>query len=156
LSAPRGKSGTVPKVQNHTKEPTSCTVSHLDLDPGSGLGDGANVLPLTGAVVLGRVDEVEVAGLAEDFARRVAGGLEKVETDFETRRQIIDLLDVRVTLAIEDGQKVVYIRCPVDEAEMSSIESSTSQSGGHNRQMPFALTARIVLDLPQTRKGSTL
>ncbi len=54
----------------------------------------------------------------EDFARKVAGGLAKAETDFEARRQIIDLLDVRVTLAIEEGQKVAHVRCLVDEAEL--------------------------------------
>jgi site-specific DNA recombinase len=54
----------------------------------------------------------------EDFARKVAGGLAKAETDFEARRQIINLLDVRVTLAIEEGQKVTHVRCLVEEAEL--------------------------------------
>jgi hypothetical protein len=45
--------------------------------------------------------------------------LAKAETDFATRRQIIDLLDVRITLAIEDGQKVAYARCRVGEKAMS-------------------------------------
>jgi site-specific DNA recombinase len=54
----------------------------------------------------------------EDFARKVAGGLAKAETDFEARRQIIDLLDVRVTLAIEEGQKVAHVRCLVEGAEL--------------------------------------
>ena len=55
----------------------------------------------------------------EDFAKEVAEGLVKAEENFEVRRQIIDLLDVRVTLAIEEGQKVAYVRCLVDEAGLS-------------------------------------
>jgi site-specific DNA recombinase len=54
-----------------------------------------------------------------EFAKKVSKGLAKAETDFATRRQIIDLLDVRITLAIEDGQKVAYARCRVGEKAMS-------------------------------------
>jgi len=54
----------------------------------------------------------------EDFAKEVSGGLMEAEADFEARRHLIDLLDVRVTLAIEDGQKVAYVRCLVDETEL--------------------------------------
>jgi hypothetical protein len=43
------------------------------------------------------------------------------EEDFEGRRNIIDLLDVRVTLAIEDGEKVAYVHCLVGEAEVSIV-----------------------------------
>ena len=41
-----------------------------------------------------------------DFAREVSGGLEIADQDFDARRKIIDLLDVRVTLAQEGEQKV--------------------------------------------------
>jgi hypothetical protein len=57
----------------------------------------------------------------EDFAEEVAGGLEEAETSFKARRHIIDLLDVRVTLTVEDGQKVAYVRCLVDETELSIV-----------------------------------
>ena len=61
----------------------------------------------------------------EEFAKKVVKGLDKAEGDFKTRRQIIDLLDVRATLAIEDGQKVAYVRCLVDKSPLS-IESTSS------------------------------
>jgi site-specific DNA recombinase len=47
----------------------------------------------------------------QDFAADVAEGLEAAEADFQTRRCIIEALDVQATLAVEDGQKVVYVRC---------------------------------------------
>jgi len=62
-----------------------------------------------------------------EFAREVSEGLAVADQDFEARRQIIDLLDVRVTLAIEDRQKVIYARCLVDETDLS-IMSTTSKS----------------------------
>jgi site-specific DNA recombinase len=45
----------------------------------------------------------------QDFAAEVRGGLESA--DFATRRGVIELLNVTVTLAVEDGVKVVYPRC---------------------------------------------
>ena len=61
-----------------------------------------------------------------DFAREVASGLEEAETDFEARRRIIEGMDVRVRLAIEDGVKVAYVRWLVsgEEEERLSIEES--------------------------------
>jgi len=37
---------------------------------------------------------------------------------FEKRRKLIDDLDVQVTLAIEDGQKVAYVRCKIGEGAL--------------------------------------
>jgi hypothetical protein len=49
----------------------------------------------------------------QEFAARITQGMEKAdfEMHFETRRGIIEDLDVTVTLAVEDGQKVAYPRC---------------------------------------------
>jgi len=63
-----------------------------------------------------------------DFTKEVSEGLEIADQDFDARRQIIDLLDVRATLAIEEGQKIVYVHCMVGEEETLSIESSTSRT----------------------------
>lgn len=46
-----------------------------------------------------------------EFAERAKGGLEVAERDFEKRRHLIELLDVRATLAVENGQKVAYAQC---------------------------------------------
>jgi hypothetical protein len=50
----------------------------------------------------------------------------KAGDSFESKRQIIDLLDVRVTLAVEDGQKVAYARCLIeDETELPIVSNTT-------------------------------
>jgi hypothetical protein len=63
----------------------------------------------------------------ERFARKIAGGLEEAEEDFEARRHIIEGMDVQVRLIIEDGLKVAYVRWLVsNEEERLSIESTSS------------------------------
>ena len=56
------------------------------------------------------LSEEEIQSL-RDFAAEVAEGLQYAEEDFETRRRIIEELDVQVTLSVEDGQKALYARC---------------------------------------------
>ena len=60
-----------------------------------------------------------------EFAAEVAEGLAAAEEDFETRRQVIEALDVRATLAVEDDQKVIYVRCVLGETDMPVSDSAT-------------------------------
>ncbi|MCB0212788.1 MAG: recombinase family protein [Anaerolineae bacterium] len=48
-----------------------------------------------------------------EFARKIRAGLDAVssEESFETRRKIVNLLDVKIKMAVEDGQKIVYTTC---------------------------------------------
>lgn len=58
-----------------------------------------------------------------DFAADVAQGIEKADHDFETRRRIVEMLDVRLTCAVEQGQLVIYPRCHFSSSERLSIVS---------------------------------
>ncbi len=55
----------------------------------------------------------------EDFALRITEGLELANEDFETQQKVIEMLDVRATLAIEDGKQVAYLRCMLGEDNLS-------------------------------------
>lgn len=44
--------------------------------------------------------------------------------DFEMRRQIIDTLDVRATQAVEEGEKVVYVRCVAGDSVLSVVSDN--------------------------------
>ncbi len=62
-----------------------------------------------------------------EFASEVAEGLKVADEDFAMRRRIIDMLDVRVTLAIEDGEKIIYPRCRfLDSASLPIGSTSTN------------------------------
>jgi len=58
------------------------------------------------------------------FSQQVAKGLDTADSDFELRRRIIDYLNVRVVLAVEEGQQVAYLHCEL----------------GHDARLPKSLT----------------
>ena len=80
----------------------------------------------------------------EEFALRVAEGLSFADEDFETQQRVIEILDVRAILAVEDGERIAYLRCMLG-GDSLSIGSTTTNSNKHNMQ-PFVITNRIVLD----------
>lgn len=80
-----------------------------------------------------------------DFAAEVAEGLSAADEDFETRRRIIELLDVRATLAIEEGERVVYPRCRFWDGRPLSIVTTNTSTYGHNPQTVWVLSARLPL-----------
>jgi hypothetical protein len=59
------------------------------------------------------------------FADKVRRGLETADADFKVRRRLIEALEVRATLVVENGQKVVYAQCILGEDTLS-IASTTS------------------------------
>jgi hypothetical protein len=66
----------------------------------------------------GRVDTVVWNWLAQRLQQsfpEMEENLKMLDDDFETRRQIVDMLDVQVTLALEDGEKVLYIQSILEE-----------------------------------------
>jgi site-specific DNA recombinase len=46
------------------------------------------------------------------------------ETSFEVKRQIIEFLDVRGKLAIENDEKVVYVKCHLGQQRLSVVRTS--------------------------------
>jgi hypothetical protein len=61
----------------------------------------------------------------QDFATRIAGGLERADQDFTARRQLIDKLDFQVMGAVEDGQKVAHARCVLGNETLLVDPSNT-------------------------------
>jgi site-specific DNA recombinase len=53
------------------------------------------------------------------FAAEVAEGLAAAEEDFAARQRIVDMLRLEATLAVENDEKVVYVRCMIGEAMLS-------------------------------------
>lgn len=66
----------------------------------------------------------------EEFASCIAEGLQDLA--FKDKRRVINLLDVQGTLTIEEGQKVVYVRCTVGEKtlDIASTPSGAGNGGG--------------------------
>jgi site-specific DNA recombinase len=53
-----------------------------------------------------------------EFVQHVAAGLEVADEDFEVQRRILEMLDVKVTLAVEDSVRLVYALCLVDSTKL--------------------------------------
>lgn len=59
----------------------------------------------------------------EAFAARIRDGIDAA--DFYAKRQIIELLDIHGKIAIENGEKVIYLKCliePTEEKEFSEVD----------------------------------
>jgi len=54
-----------------------------------------------------------------DFANRIAKGLNNIEDDLLAKRKIIEAIGLMVTLAVEDGERVAYIRSILGNTSMS-------------------------------------
>lgn len=69
------------------------------------------------------------------FAAKVREGLEIA--DFQTRRRIIETLDVKVTLTVEEKEKVVYIQCVLDDSfeNCIALQPLTSNKGGNTQKV---------------------
>ena len=76
---------------------------------------------------------------------QVAEGLEQADGSFEARRHIIEIMDVRASLAVEEGERVVYVRCLLGDDKVSIANGSTC-STIHNIHSDFVLTTRLVLN----------
>lgn len=110
------------------------------------LEDTLNHLKREQADILGHLNSVvitdeQVADIIS-FCEMVKVGLDL--TTFEDRRSLIEMLDVHGTLAVEDGQKVVYVKCLLEQQRLLQIRTSPLSSS--HEVNTITLTARIVLD----------
>jgi hypothetical protein len=55
----------------------------------------------------------------EEFCAKIRTGLDNA--DFNAQRQIIQLLDVRGKIAIENGEKVLYLKCLIEPPEPQQV-----------------------------------
>jgi hypothetical protein len=72
----------------------------------------------------------------EAFCAQIRYGLEAAT--FEQKRHVIDLLDVRGTLAIENDEKVVYVKCHLGQQLLSVARTSPLSSTGVTRTLACA------------------
>ena len=61
-------------------------------------------------------DEIQII---RGFAQSIRQGLQLAANNFEAKRKIIDLLDLQVTVVVENDQKVVYAKCLIDDTTMT-------------------------------------
>ena len=57
----------------------------------------------------------------QDFAREVAVGLIRADTDFAVRREVVEMLSLDGKLAIEEGQQVLYLTCAAGRSRIDIV-----------------------------------
>ena len=78
-------------------------------------------------------------GYIEEFCAKIRKGLDKA--DFNVKRQIIQLLDIRGKIAYENGERVLYLKCLIEPREpqaVSRVPISPSLNIGGIVTMPCA------------------
>ncbi|MBI2333949.1 MAG: recombinase family protein, partial [Chloroflexi bacterium] len=58
-------------------------------------------------------------GYIEEFCAKIRQGLDKA--DFNVKRQIIQLLDIRGKIAFENGERVLYLKCLIEPREPQAV-----------------------------------
>ncbi len=71
------------------------------------------------------------------LAARFARGLDLAGGDFETRRRIVDLLDVQATFAVEGEEQVVYVSCTLGETRLLSRCNNAARPGRPTASTPL-------------------
>lgn len=89
----------------------------------------------------------------EKFYAKIRKGLDK--SDFNVKRQIIQLLDIRGKIAYENGERVLYLKCliePRDPQAVSRVPISLWRCNPKGTQ--YLVSARLVLPKYGGRKAS--
>ena len=71
----------------------------------------AGIYPETPKVGGRRVFTEEQIREIQSLAAELAAELDAIRNDFESRHRLIDMLNLRVTLKVEAGQKIAYVEC---------------------------------------------
>ncbi|HXV42174.1 MAG TPA: recombinase zinc beta ribbon domain-containing protein, partial [Anaerolineae bacterium] len=54
----------------------------------------------------------------KDFAEKVRDGLTAADNNFESQRQIVEMLDIQITLTIENNKKIAYVQCRLGQERL--------------------------------------
>ena len=80
----------------------------------------------------------------EEFCAKIRKGLDKA--DFNVKRQIIQLFDIRGKIAFENGERVLYLKCLIEPREPQAVSRVlTSHWRCNLKGTHYLVTARLVL-----------
>ena len=82
----------------------------------------------------------------KDFAEKVKEGLAAADDNFESRRELIEMLDIQVRLTIEENKKIAYVQCRLGEKRLLIMSLATYEKFWYNglRLIPLFISAVFV------------
>lgn len=94
---------------------------------------------------------IEQIKTAKDLAEQIGTKIDAIDQDSGLRRQLVEILDLRAILAIEDDQKVVYISCHLGDGQL--FVCCLSEQGAHpSKAAPSRLRRGAVRDRMKHRE----
>lgn len=106
-----------------------------------------------------QLEELEKQSLTEEqiisileFTALIAADMDRFRKDFGSRRMLIaEILDIRVTLVVENGEKVVYAEGRPGK-KCIPVVSSTHYLTCHNDVLDFVMSARLVIGRVRSKR----
>jgi hypothetical protein len=77
---------------------------------------------------------IEQIKTAKDLAEQINARIDAIDEDVYLKRQLVEILDLRATLAIEEGEKVVYVSCHLGDDQVF-VYCSTAEKLEAGKQM---------------------
>ena len=86
----------------------------------------------------------------KEYTHQIAAGLDEAEEDFDSRKHIVDMLNVYASLVVENDEKVAYVTCvfKTDPERLLIVPPNTSILS-HKSQETFRFTVRLVIGKTQ-------
>jgi len=72
-----------------------------------------------------------------------------MDEDFAPRRQLVEILDLRATLAVENGERVVYVSCHLgdDQVFVCCASKQSPKCGNNNEPLDKGAAVLILREL---------
>jgi hypothetical protein len=86
----------------------------------------------------------KIEDIQQAFSELVMQGVDLANADFETKREIVHLLNVTVTLAIEEDQEVVYVHHTLD-TDAKRLSIADCNTGSTTKKMPTSILSAFFI-----------
>jgi site-specific DNA recombinase len=96
---------------------------------------------------------IEEIRTAKELAEQIGLRMDSMDADFAPRRQLVEILDLRATLAVEDDERVVYVSCHLgdDRVFVCCSPKQSPKCGNNNEPLDKKAAVLILAELLRAR-----